>query len=230
MVPLLLFIVLLSAAQISLGQSSDPATYCGADTVLDGSANQCVCTSSALEDDASRIYLAGLMDTTSYSWCPDIFEFTVEQINQGRWTALLNPATQTLEYSLRNSNCDESTAVREYWDLRKQNGNRPMHGIIGARCSGASTSLARISGESVNLYGSRSRRACVETCFNLMLSVFFKSTGLENVPQLSPASDSAKLTSYEFPFFSRLVAPNDERGEVGALIALVSFFSTAVPP
>ena len=50
-------------------------------------------------------------------------------------------------------------------------------------------------------------------------------TGLEKVPHLSPASNSAALSDKEeFPFFSRLVAPNDERGEVGATIAMLRSF------
>jgi len=78
--------------------------------------------------------------------------------------------------------------------MRTVNGNRPPHGIVGARCSGASIQLARIA-------------------------------GLEGVPQLSPASNSARLSDdTEFPFFSRLLAPNDERGEVGALVALLREF------
>jgi len=159
---------------------------CGTGTFLDGSSNQCVCAASVEQDD-TRIYLAGLMDTTAFPWAADIFQFTVEQINNGFHGNYSVP----VEYDLVHSGCDETTAVQEYWKLRLQNGNRPPDGIIGARCSGASTSIARIS-------------------------------GLEQVPQISPASNSAVLSDdRKFPFFSRMVAPDDERGEVGALVALL---------
>jgi ABC-type branched-subunit amino acid transport system substrate-binding protein len=99
-----------------------------------------------------------------------------------------------LRYEIRNTECDETTAVRQYWELRSENQNVPPHGIIGARCSGVSVALARVS-------------------------------GLECVPMLSPASNSAQLSkATEFPFFFRLVAPSNERGEVGAMIALLRSF------
>lgn len=89
---------------------------------------------------------------------------------------------------------DETTAARSWWKLREENGDRPLDGIIGARCSGASSTLARIS-------------------------------GLEKVPHLSPASNSAALSNKEeFPYFSRLTAANDARGEVGATIAMLRSF------
>jgi len=79
--------------------------------------------------------------------------------------------------------CDETTTMRSYWKIRTENGNKPMHGVIGARCSGATMALSRIA-------------------------------ALENVPQISPSSDSAQLSNdIEFPNFSRMVSPNDERGE-----------------
>mmetsp|Transcript_94747 Transcript_94747/g.141948 ORF Transcript_94747/g.141948 Transcript_94747/m.141948 type:complete len:998 (-) Transcript_94747:204-3197(-) len=213
---------------------ADPAAEivvsCGPGTTLDSASGQCLCeeevsTAARLADcerkmqadisttnhthatrayiecvdavaaaqDPNRIFLAGIMDTTSYTWCPDIFEFTVEEINKGRWGILEAGSAERVEYTLKNSECDETMAAQAYWEIRTQNGNRPPDGIVGARCSGASTSLARIS-------------------------------GLQRVPHVSPTSNTAKLTSEEFPYFSRLVAPNNEHGEVGAMIALLRHF------
>jgi ABC-type branched-subunit amino acid transport system substrate-binding protein len=50
------------------------------------------------------------------------------------------------------------------------------------------------------------------------------NAGVEEVAQLSPASNAVGLTTTQLPFFSRLVAPNDKRGEVGALVALLRAF------
>ena len=50
------------------------------------------------------IKLAGIYDTTAYYWSPDIFEVTVDLINQGWWGALPNTKDYRLEYSLENSN------------------------------------------------------------------------------------------------------------------------------
>lgn len=177
---LLLLLSLLWAASTSFGQQIDSGV-CGADTFLDESTNECICNSN-LPEDPTKIYLAGIFDTSSYTWGPGVFNVTVKLINEGRWDAL-GEFGQTLEYTLVDSHCDETAAARAYWELRTLNNNRPPAGIVGARCSGASISLARIS-------------------------------GLEGVPQLSPASNSARLTDeFNFPFFSRLVAPNNEQGE-----------------
>jgi Receptor family ligand binding region len=157
---------------------------CGTGTSYNATSAQCTCDAESSHQgivNASQIRLAGIFDTTTFTWGPDIVDATVQFINEGWRDALLH--NETLIVDLRNSHCDETTAARAYWELRTENGNRPMDGIIGARCSDASITLARIS-------------------------------GLEGVPQLSPASNSAKLSDREeFPYFSRLVAPNNQDGE-----------------
>lgn len=149
---------MMSLTTVGSGQSSggenvtDAASSgitCGLNTELDESTNQCYC--SAIEDrpeDPSRIYIAGLMDENAFPWCRDLFEFTVEQINLGRWGALNQSESQTLEYSFRNTECSEFMVLKEYWDLRGLNGNKPMDGVVGERCSDASITLGRICGKS----------------------------------------------------------------------------------
>ena len=191
--------LLLASAIIIVGiqeTAAQSSGACGTDTVFNPQNNQCVCAASQPLD-SGRIYLGGLLDLNSYPWGPDIFKFTVQQINNNNFPILDRSKfpnnNAAVEYSLKDSKCSENVAVQEYWKLRQELGNRPPHGLIGARCSGASVSVARIS-------------------------------GLEAVPHVSPASNSATLSSQEFPYFSRLVAPNDERGEVGALITLLRNF------
>ena len=66
--------------------------------------------------------------------------------------------------------------------------------IFGCRCSGASVAVARLA-------------------------------AVENIPMLSPASSSTKLSNKdEYPTFSRLFAPDDDTGQVGALISLLRSF------
>jgi hypothetical protein len=201
-------LLLFTVARQGVSAQNMSGTMCGLDTLLDTSTNQCVCKAmdcvTNVEDDPSnnttgKIYIAGIFDLDAFDWGPDIFEYTVKLINEGHWDIFVQPSgnggdQQQLVYSLKNEACDETTAVRGYWDLRTQNGNKPMDGIIGCRCSGPSISLARIS-------------------------------GLEKVPQISPASNSAKFNTREFPYFSRLVAPNNEEGEVGAMVALLRAFN-----
>lgn len=43
------------------------------------------------------------------------------------------------------------------------------------------------------------------------------------MPQISPSSNADSFPPEEFPFFNRAVAPNNEKGEVGALVSLLRF-------
>jgi Receptor family ligand binding region len=161
------------------GQES---STCGTGTFWSNPTSECLCVASlSADDDPTVIRLAGILDTLTYDWSTDVFAATVQVINDGWWGVL--PPGNRLEYDLVHEGNDETTATRQYWNLRTANGNKPMHGIIGARTSDASIALAHVS-------------------------------GLEFVPQLSPASTASVLSDKEeFPSFSRLVGPTDERGE-----------------
>ena len=142
---------------------------------------------SLSQPNQENVLIAGIFDRSEFSWGGIIFPFTIQKIRK-------DFGYNNLEYVITDSNCDETTAVRAYWELRTMNDDRPMHGIVGARCSGASVSIARIA-------------------------------GLEGVNQVSPASTSSRLSDKEeFPFFTRMVAPDDARGEVGALVATLRWF------
>jgi poly [ADP-ribose] polymerase 10/14/15 len=153
------------------------------------------------ETSDNSIYLAGIYDKDSFWWGEDIFEVTVKLYNEGFFDYEMNTGNQIMSrreyelyYQLADSNCDETQVIRAYWDLRTKNGGRPMDGVVGARCSGASLSLATV-------------------------------TDVENVPQVSPSSTSTKLSDdYKYRTFSRVVAPEDENGEAGAMVALLRAF------
>lgn len=146
------------------------------------------------------VRLAGILDTTSFEWAPTIFDVTVELLNDannGFFDYLRDQGTLRdnyvhydlgpISFQLVNSECDEFEALSAYFELAQ-----PVHGVIGARCSGASKQLAWMG-------------------------------AIDNVPQISMSSTSAKLSDKsEFPYFSRVVAPDDERGQVGAMIALLN--------
>ena len=175
-------LVLLSLTAAAAAQQEN---YCGEGTTFNSSTSKCSCLdplglSGHHKDVITLAGISGFNDDIYY-WGPDIFEVTVNLMNEGWWD-LLPPATR-VEYSIGNSMCDEGEAMKSYWNIRTSNGNMPVHGIVGARCSGASKALARLA-------------------------------GLESVPVISPSSNSAALSDKkEFPYFSRLVAPNNEFGE-----------------
>jgi Receptor family ligand binding region len=166
------------------------------------------------------------LDTVAYEWGPDVFRHTISWLHNrsdGWMDDIFSndpPGTQTVLYhAIANDNCDDTTASRAYWDLRHETNNynttivkynttndrnsgilnqmtvpQRMHGIVGSRCSGASIAIARLA-------------------------------GLEEIPQVSPVSTSARLSNDdEFPYFSRLAAPDSTRGQVGALVALLNLF------
>jgi len=152
-----------------------------------------------------RYQIAGIFDTENLPWAEDIWDFTFRSIHEP-WLQDLVPGLETAVGTgqlspsdfaftpLRNAACDSTTTVREYWKIREANGDIPPDAVIGCYCSGATMSLARIA-------------------------------GLESTPVVSPFSTSSQLSSTEeFPYFSRLLAPDDHRGEVAALVNTLQMF------
>lgn len=143
------------------------------------------------------IYIAGAFDTTNFDWGVELFNFTISMLNNhsdGWHDDVFANENVTIEWEVRDAACDAGVATRAYWDLRRPDSIPVMHGLVGCRCSDASIAVARIA-------------------------------GLENVAQVSPTSTSARLSDdEEFPFFSRVVAPDDASGGVGALVAVLQSF------
>jgi len=143
-----------------------------------------------------KIFIGGILDTTSFSWVEEIFEFVLDLINtkDNGWHDDIFPERNTLiEGKVVDSNCDENTALKAYWDdLRSE--HTSIHGLVGCRCSGASSMVSRIS-------------------------------SLENIAQVSPSATSAKLSDKEeYATFSRMVSPDDARGQVGAMVNMLRSF------
>jgi ABC-type branched-subunit amino acid transport system substrate-binding protein len=132
-----------------------------------------------------------------FEWGLDIFSATIAMLNDpndGIWDDLLDNNT-FIEMIWRNDACNETTAVEMYWDEIRTNWYPALpHAVIGCHCSGASAGLAR-------------------------------AAGFENVPVVSMSSTSYQLSyEYDFKNFFRTVAPDDARGQVGALVALFRSF------
>ena len=144
----------------------------------------------------NSVYVPALVDTTSFDWAEELYNFTVSLINNHTdgWhdDDLFNDGT-IVDWSVVDAACDATHAARAYWDLRSD--EETIHGLVGCRCSSASTLVATIS-------------------------------GLEGIPQVSPTSSASRLSDVDkFPYFSRLVAPGDHRGEVGAVVAFLRFMN-----
>ena len=105
------------------------------------------------------IKLAGIVDTTNFAWAEALFAVTFGLLNErgnGFFDELGDYDLPEISHEVLDGGCDGYAAVAAYW------GVRPVHGLVGARCSGASIPLAWMS-------------------------------ALDNVPQVSMASTSARL-------------------------------------
>ena len=145
------------------------------------------------------VFLAALFD---FDWGPELFGATVELLNNhsdGWHDDVVFSDNAMIDYAYADTRCDGPTASQAYWDLRalameQITGEEPPNGIVGCRCSAASMAVAQIA-------------------------------TLEQVPQISPASTTSQLSNkYRYPYFSRTVSPDDERGEVAALISMLDYF------
>ena len=96
--------------------------------------------------ESPAIRILGLFDTENWEWGEELFTTTTQMINDptNGWHDELMMNT-SFEYDVRNSACDGSTASKEYWAHRTENGGVPPHGLMGCRCSSSSISSARVA-------------------------------------------------------------------------------------
>ncbi len=145
---------------------------------------------------SSFLRIGALLD---FEWGPDIFNLTIDMLNDhhdGMWDDFLDNET-FIDRISRNDSCIEAKAVDKYWNEVRTHW-RPYaqlpHAVIGCHCSGASSVLAR-------------------------------AAGLDNVPVVSMSATSFQLSDPDdFKNFFRTIAPDDHRGQVGALVALFRSF------
>jgi ABC-type branched-subunit amino acid transport system substrate-binding protein len=178
-----------------LDTTNQNSNWCGVGTLYDATRHQCISNcDNAVVNDTDTIYIAGIVDTGIFPWTEELFNITVSLLNN-RGNGFFDDIfvdSKTTTIEYAIANDDcDETAAAQAYWKMRRIHGYPIHGIVGSRCSGASISLARLA-------------------------------SLEGVPQVSPLSLSTQLSNdEEFPYFSRLSAPNDERGGVGALVALL---------
>ena len=139
------------------------------------------------------IFIAGIFEFLAMPWLVEVFEFTVELLNNhtnGFHDDVL--VNTTIHYELRPTQCEADNAVKAYLNVSRA--SPKPHAIFGGTCSGPSMAFAL-------------------------------TAGVEEIPILSHTASSAKLSDKDtYPTFTRLVAPDDASGQVGALVALLDSF------
>ena len=172
-------------------------------------------TTTTTTTNTTRIRIAGIFDTTNYDWSPDIFQVTVEMINQGEWDVL--PPNYEVVYELEDSSCNDMKAVQAYWDMF----HRTIHQQDNPTCTSSSNSAT----DSVDPLERQRFHAIVGPRCSGSAIAMARFAGLANVAQISPTSNSALLSDKsQFPLYNRMVPPSDERGHAGATIALLRRF------
>jgi len=144
------------------------------------------------------IKIAGILDLTNFDWAEIIFEVTIDLLrdpNNGFFDEIFHPYLSSLREDTPISFEVLDGACDGHKALSSYWKTKPVQALIGARCSGASIPLGWMG-------------------------------GFDNVPQISMSSTSARLSDKsEFPNFSRVVSPDDERGQVGALVSALGLFN-----
>jgi len=152
------------------------------------------------------VRIACLYDKAGFPWAEGLIEYTIQALNNhtdGFFDDIFDSGEYVLDYEIEDEACNPDAAVGAYLTLTRggenstvgdEDNKNKIHAIMGGRCSGASVAMARIA-------------------------------AFDNIPMLSPSSTSPSLSEKTlYPTFSRLVAPDDARGQVGALVSLLTSF------
>jgi ABC-type branched-subunit amino acid transport system substrate-binding protein len=181
---LLLLLLLLRPA----ARASSAARFCGENT------SHAWATRCAGSKGSGHVHIAALLDNANDPGKEIHFRLAVDLINNhtdGWHDELLNGTL--LNVMVASSNCDSVQAAHSFWKVW-QDWGRPLHGIVGARCSGASMAVAAIAGlDEVP-----------------QISMGSTSASLSN--------------AHKYPYFFRTVAPDNEHGLVGAIVQMMVAF------
>jgi ABC-type branched-subunit amino acid transport system substrate-binding protein len=179
------------------GGPSSCAATCGAGTTFIPSINEC--HSSCSEDNITgNLYFLGVHNDNHHNDAINHIAHHFHAVSSilnnhsdGLWDDILNGTLiETMDV---DGQCDGAVAAPGFWNAKKTWG-RPLHGVIGAGCSGSSAAIARI--------------AALEHIPQISASATY--------PGLSD--------TVEFPYFYRTIAPDDESGTAGALRSLLRSF------
>ena len=173
------------------------APSCGEGTTLVPDEDACTASCPQQAAASGRIYIAGVFDLQDDGGYTEQlkhhFQLTTALLNNhtdGMWDDVLTDVT--IEHAVADAGCSESLAAQAYWNIREW--GRPLHGVIGCRCSGASKAVQRI--------------AQLEHVPQISMS--------STAPELS----NRQL----YPYYYRTVAPEGMGGSLGALMNLFRAF------
>jgi len=189
-----LLFALVYCLSFSVLPSIATSAVCGPSTFYDDTNDGCICNTDPPQRRRSNgepgnrerklvndnIRLLGLFDTESWDWGEELFNYTLSMINDRNdgWQDDIMGNGTFLEWDVKNSACDGTTASRAYWADRTDNDDIPPHGLVGCRCSAASISSANVAG----------------------------LDGVTQVSPASTAKELSDKSQY--PFFARTVASN----------------------
>lgn len=174
------------------------APTCGEGTSLVPNEDACTANCPGGQVEASgRVYIAGIFDLQDdggyVEQLKHHFELTVALLNNhsdGMWDDVLSDAT--IEHAVGNAGCSENLGASAYWSLREW--GRPLHGVIGCRCSSASEGVQRVA----------------------------QLEQVPQIAMASTAAELSNRQLY--PYFYRTVAPEGIGGSLGALTSLFRAF------
>ncbi|CAB9529862.1 polymerase 11 [Seminavis robusta] len=149
---------------------------------------------TALQD-LQRLRIAGLYDLTIFpDWPLHLMQFTIHLINNKRDGWYDDVLPDAIMEGTMNDSACDPDIATRAYLGLTRDVESLPAAIYGCRCSGASMAVARLC-------------------------------GIENIAMMSPYASSGKLSNEEeYPTFSRTAGPDNEQGQVGALISLLKAF------
>lgn len=168
------------------------APTCGEGTTLVPGEDACTASCPQHTAASGRIYIAGVFDLQDEQ-LKHHFQLTTALLNNhsdGMWDDVLTDVT--IEHAVADAGCSESLAAQAYWNIRGW--GRPLHGVIGCRCSEASKAVQRIA----------------------------QLEHVPQISMSATASELSNRQLY--PYYYRTVAPEGMGGSLGALMNLFRAF------